>query len=99
MNNANLIWILINALNAILIIIELNILKEIIMDNAYARMDIMMIIKIVYVNNVLLFGIYTIFKLNNLYLSTLCSYTFNNSIIFILKYLIFFNNKFENILF
>ena len=64
----------INALNAILLIIELNILMEILMDNAYARMDIMMIIKIVYANNVLLFGIYTIFKINNLYFSTLCSY-------------------------
>ena len=56
MNNVNFIWILINALNAIFLIIELNILMEILMDNADARMDIMMIIKIVYASNVLLFG-------------------------------------------
>ena len=51
---------LINALNAILIIIAYKILMEISMDNVYVRMVIMMIIKIINANNVLNFGYFII---------------------------------------
>ena len=47
---------LINALNAILIIIVKKILIKIIKDNACVKMDIMMIIKIIYADNALLIG-------------------------------------------
>ena len=50
---------LINAFNAIQVIIEYNNLMKIHMDNVYARMVIMMIIKIiVFVNNAQYFGIF-----------------------------------------
>ena len=48
-----------NVLHAIFIIIEYKILMEIIMGNVYVKMAIMMIIKIVNVNNVLNFGYYS----------------------------------------
>ena len=57
--NAQLILMRLNVLHAIFIIIEYKILMEIIMDNVYVKMAIMMIIKIVYVNNVLNFGYYS----------------------------------------
>ena len=45
--------ILMNALHVVVIIIEYKILMEIIMDNAYAMMAFMMIIRIINVNNAL----------------------------------------------
>ena len=48
---------MINALNAILqIIVKINLMK-IYLGNAYVRMATMMMEKIIYVNNVLIFGI------------------------------------------
>ena len=60
---------LINALYVILIIIELKILMEIIMDNAYAKMAIMMIIRIVYANYALFHFGYNILLFINILLS------------------------------
>ena len=45
-----------NAQNAIKLIIVNNNLMEIIMENAYVKMDILTIIKIIYVKSVLSFG-------------------------------------------
>ena len=74
---------LINALYVILIIIELKILMEIIMDNAYAKITIMTIIRIVYANYALFnFGLqyFIIHKYNNvILLSLMCSYNANNA--------------------
>ena len=56
MNNVKNILILINVLNAILKIFAYKILMKIVMDNAFVKMVIMMIIKIVYVNHALHFG-------------------------------------------
>ena len=47
---------LINALNVIPIIIVLNNIMKIILDNAFARLDIMMIMQMIFANNVLFFG-------------------------------------------
>lgn len=47
---------LINALNVIPIIIALNNIMKIILDNAFARLDIMMIMQMIFANNVLFFG-------------------------------------------
>ena len=49
---------LINALHAIVIIIDYKILMEIIMETVFVMMVIMMIIKIVYANNALHFGLF-----------------------------------------
>ena len=62
------------AFNAIQTIIDKNNLMEILMDNAYAKMVIMMIIKIIiYVSNVKNFGIFFFFT-SLFFLSTICSY-------------------------
>ena len=47
-----------NALSVIVIIIEYKNLMEIIMDNVYAKKVIMIIIRIIHVNNVLHFGLF-----------------------------------------
>ena len=47
---------LINALHALIILIDKKILMEIIMENVFVMMAIMMIIKIFYVNSALHFG-------------------------------------------
>ena len=65
--NAKLMHRLINAFNAIQTIIDKNNLMEILMDNAYAKMVIMMILKIIYVSNAIIVGqnllIFNIFKI------------------------------------
>ena len=48
---------LMNALHAMPLIIVNNLLMEILLENVYVKMDIMMISKIIYVNNVLNFGL------------------------------------------
>ena len=56
MINVKLRLMIVNALNAILIIFARNHLMEILMENAYVKKDITMIILIIYANNVLIFG-------------------------------------------
>ena len=56
---------LINALIVILIIIVKPNLMVIPMENVYAKINIMMIVKIISVNNVLNIGIYLIYIVNN----------------------------------
>ena len=80
--NVKHLLMLINALNAIIIIIEYNIIMEICMDNVNAMMVIMMIIIIIYANNALNFGYFIITK--NiikiiLFFSLLCSYNVNDN--------------------
>ena len=69
---------LINVFNAIQAIIDKNNLMEILMDNAYVKMVIMMIIKIiVYASNVQHFGIFFYLII---FLSTVCSFIYNRVI-------------------
>ena len=77
--NAKLIMILINVLNAMLLIIAKKNLMEIYLENAYVRMNTMITVKMNYVRSAQIFGILiNIILLLNLLLSTTCSYNANN---------------------